>query len=189
MFQKGSCWFERYLGGRWGGCLPPPRRIQKCVWVHASWGSFLSPLCLFHLPLCFGAGEWVFVHNVKFHFVFWEIWRTNNIFKVSVWSSKSFPGQKVLSICFLRPSKLYIMEDASAFKDLVVCSLMLPAISLSPCFASPEFSAKPVVLQRAVGRASFFSWTELLVKPRVNSSPVVVVTCFSLYREGLLWLF
>jgi len=28
-----------------------------------------------------------------------------------------FPGQKVLGIYFLRPSKLRIMEDASAFKD------------------------------------------------------------------------
>lgn len=85
----------------------------------------------FNLPLCFGAGEWVFVHNVEFHFAFWEIWRTNNVFKVSVWSSKAFPGQRVLSMCFSRPSKLQIMEDASAFKDLVVRSLMLPAIPLA----------------------------------------------------------
>lgn len=92
---------------------------------------FFPCVLLFHLPLCFGAGEWASVHSLKFHFVFWEIRRTNNAFEVSVWSSKTFPGQKVLSIRFLRPSKLCIMEDASSFKDLVVCSLMLATVSLT----------------------------------------------------------
>lgn len=98
-------------------------------------------------------------------------------------TSKTFPGQKVLSIWFLRPSKLRIMEDVSAFKDFVVHSLMLSAICLA-LFCLPR-----LVLQRAVGWASSFSWTELLVKPAVNTSPEVVVTGFSLYQQDVICIF
>lgn len=121
------------IWNRWEAAHLPGRSRSVSVSMFL-WGTFLSPLCLLHLPVCCGAGKWVFVHNEKFHFVFWELQRTNNVFKVSMWPSKAFPRQKVLNMCFLRPSRLHIMGDASAFKDVVVCSLVLLAIPLALLF-------------------------------------------------------
>lgn len=57
-------------------------------------------------------------------------------------SPQTFPRQKVLSMCFLRPSKLHVMGVVSAFKDMAVCSWMLLAIPLALLFL-PRIFCKP----------------------------------------------
>lgn len=111
--------------GKWSGGGQrdgPPVHIQSLP------GSVRPPSafsrCFFHLPLCFRASKWVFVHNVK-PFLFWEIRRTNNSFKVlhsplHIALLRDVPQtQAVLSSWFLRPSEVHITEDASALKDFI----------------------------------------------------------------------